>query len=199
MSYITICDSYTILNSSLAKLCKDFNVEHSKGLFPHSFSNENTLNYIGPTPNIECYKNISQDVYNLLYTDKNWSFKDESIKYLNLDLLSLFQVIKAFNHHLFLTFGISITDGLTISSIASRIFFNNYYNNSIPLINKLDIYSDIKQSYYGGCTEVYKPYGNNLNYYDVNSLYPYSALNDMPGTKVQYLEGVNKKLVASHK
>ena len=40
-------------------------------------------------------------------------------------------------------------------------------------------------------TEVYKPYGTNLFYYDVNSLYPYVALQDMPGLvckKVTYLE-----------
>lgn len=37
--------------------------------------------------------------------------------------------------------------------------------------------------------EVQKPYGENLYYYDVNSLYPYVALQDMPGlecSKIQY-------------
>ena len=39
----------------------------------------------------------------------------------------------------------------------------------------------MKLAYYGGITELYKPYGENLFYYDVNSLYPYLALQDMPG------------------
>nr|YP_009327880.1 hypothetical protein [Epichloe festucae]APB96839.1 hypothetical protein [Epichloe festucae]APB96899.1 hypothetical protein [Epichloe hybrida] len=45
--YITISDSYTILNSSLAKLAKTFNVSTLKGNFSHDFANENTLFYIG--------------------------------------------------------------------------------------------------------------------------------------------------------
>lgn len=45
------------------------------------------------------------------------------------------------------------------------------------------MYRDIKQGYYGAITEVYKPYGEKLYYYDVNSLYPYVALQDLPGTQ----------------
>lgn len=33
------------------------------------------------------------------------------------------------------------------------------------------MFGDIKQAYYGGVTEVYRPYGTNLLHYDVNSLY----------------------------
>ena len=39
----------------------------------------------------------------------------------------------------------------------------------------------IRRGYYGGHTDVYIPYGENLHYYDVNSLYPFSMLRDMPG------------------
>jgi hypothetical protein len=56
-----------------------------------------------------------------------------------------------------------------------------YYNNNIALISNRDMWNSIKKGYYGGIAEVYKPYGENLYYYDVNSLYPYTALNDMPG------------------
>lgn len=31
----------------------------------------------------------------------------------------------------------------------------------------------IRRAYYGGHTDTYKPYGENLYYYDVNSLYPF--------------------------
>jgi hypothetical protein len=40
----------------------------------------------------------------------------------------------------------------------------------------------------GGITEVYKPHGKNLYYYDVNSLYPFVALQDMPGLDYQKVE-----------
>jgi hypothetical protein len=37
----------------------------------------------------------------------------------------------------------------------------------------------------------YKPYGENLYYYDVNSLYPYAALQTMPGILAHKLEYSN--------
>jgi len=74
-----------------------------------------------------------------------------------------------------------IHDSLTISKLAVNLFLSKYYKNNIANINKVSMYNDIKQGYYGGITEVYKPYGENLYYYDVNSLYPYVALQDMPG------------------
>ena len=39
------------------------------------------------------------------------------------------------------------------------------------------MYEFIKDSYYGGAVDVYKPYGKNVYRYDVNSLYPYIMKN----------------------
>jgi hypothetical protein len=75
-----------------------------------------------------------------------------------------------------------------------NIFLNRFYKNNIPLINNKSIYTNIKESYFGGITEVYKPYGKKLYYYDVNSLYPYSALNSMPGLHCVYEEDINKNI-----
>ena len=72
-------------------------------------------------------------------------------------------------------------ESITISGLAMKILLNKYYNNNIPFIKKPSIYKDIKKGYYGAITEVYKPYGENLYHYDVNSLYPFVALQDMPG------------------
>jgi hypothetical protein len=69
---------------------------------------------------------------------------------------------------------------------------DHYINPVIPLITQKTIYNDIKQAYYGGKTEIYKPYGKNLYYYDINSLYPFMALNDMPGTDCKYNEFYRK-------
>ena len=55
-----------------------------------------------------------------------------------------------------------MTKTITISSLAVWIFMKHYYNNNIPAINKSNIYREIKQGYYGGITEVYKPFGDNL-------------------------------------
>ena len=109
------------------------------------------------------------------------------------DLLSLFEVIRKCNRELFLTFDINFSDALTISGLAQRIFIQKYYEKPIiPLINKDKISVDLRISYYGGITEVYIPKGKNLFYYDVNSLYPFVALNDMPGTQCTFVQYFNK-------
>jgi hypothetical protein len=74
------------------------------------------------------------------------------------------------------------------------IFLRRYYDNNIPLIKTKSIFNDIKNSYYGGVAEVYKPYGKNLYYYDVNFLYPYAALNPMPGLSCVFIENINKNI-----
>ena len=38
----------------------------------------------------------------------------------------------------------------------------------------------MRRGYYGGATDYYHLQGENLYYYDVNSLYPYAMLNPMP-------------------
>jgi DNA polymerase type B, organellar and viral len=95
---------------------------------------------------------------------------------------------------IYLDYNVNIMDNLTISGLAVRIFLKDFYQHNIPCINKISMYRDIKKGYYGGITEVYKPYGENLYYYDVNSLYPFVALQDMPGltcSKVYYKHGVD--------
>ena len=63
--------------------------------------------------------------------------------------------------------------------------------NTIPLI-KPKLHYIIKQSYFGGITEVYKPYGENIKSYDVNSLYPTSMHNfPMPTGKMYHFKNNN--------
>ena len=58
----------------------------------------------------------------------------------------------------------------------------------IPSINQIYLFNFIKEAYFGGITEVYKPFGTNLVYIDNNSLYPVSSLNPMPGTNCFFVE-----------
>lgn len=82
---------------------------------------------------------------------------------------------------MFLYYDIDMVDSLTLSSLAIKLFMSKCSNNNMPSITKPSLYNHVKLAYYGGITEVYKPIGENLLYYDVNSLYPYTTLNDMPG------------------
>lgn len=86
-----------------------------------------------------------------------------------------------------------MTDYLTITSLALNIFIKYHYPvEVIPLIKNSRVYSDIKNAYYGAIIEVYKPYGENLYYYDVNSLYPFVALQGMPGIYCIKKDLINK-------
>ena len=153
------------------------------------------MSYIGETPSINYYANsITLEEYNDIKKDV-WNFKEESLSYLSKDLISLYQVLKKVNRALFLDFNVKMTNCLTVSKMSYEIFSKDYLSidKPIPLINTKAIYRDIKLAYYGGNTEVYKPYGENLYYYDVNSLYPYVSLNDMVGLECHKQEYINKK------
>jgi hypothetical protein len=79
----------------------------------------------------------------------------------------------------------------TISSLAFGIFRSNFLlkDIKIPLIFN-EIYKDIKDSYTGGSVDVFKPYGENIKGYDVNSLYPYiMKFCKMPVATVKYFTG----------
>ena len=149
-------------------------------MFPYKFATEDNLFYEGNMPSIVYYPGISLDVYNNMSVH-TWSFKEETLKYLTNDLLSLHEIFTKANKQVFLDYNLDVSRSTTISGLAVHFFLKDFYKNNIPNINKLSIYKDVKQAYYGGMTEVYKPHGINLYYYDVNSLYPYVALQDMPG------------------
>ena len=61
----------------------------------------------------------------------DWSFKNESIKYLNSDLMSLYQVITKANKQVFLDYGLNMVDHLTISKLALELFLSKYYNENM--------------------------------------------------------------------
>jgi hypothetical protein len=65
------------------------------------------------------------------------------------------------------------------ATLSMKIFRQSFLKLTIPSLNShLDSY--IRLGYFGGATDHYKQYGENLYHYDVNSLYPFVMLNDMP-------------------
>lgn len=133
-SKIYLFDSYLILPSSLRTLASKYKVSDQKGYFPYSFLSEDTLNYIGPTPSISQFNGISAEEYEGLISF-TWNLRAELIRYLELDLKSLYQVINIFSRDIFNREKIDITKLPTISSIAFKIFRSNYLENSkLPII-----------------------------------------------------------------
>lgn len=89
-------DSQQLLISSLSKLGKSFNVDIQKSIFPYDFVNENNLDYIGGVPDLKFFDNLNQEDYNIYNNDfynNNWNLKNETIKYCEIDCISLYQII----------------------------------------------------------------------------------------------------------
>lgn len=184
---IKIRDSYLLLPHSLRQLAIEFEVE-SKGYFPYKFVSEGTLDYIGRTPSYKFYENIDVATYQTELKD-NWSTKDETLLYLEKDLIAQYQVLEKFAKNIYSQYQLNITSCLSLPSLASGIFRSSFYEKPVIPILTGKIYKDIRSSYVGGITEVYKPRGENLYTYDVNSLYPYAMKQDMPtGTPVYTTE-----------
>jgi hypothetical protein len=197
-------DSYLILPSSLRKLVSSFNVE-SKGIFPYKFVNNEhiPLNYVGKFPRFTFfdYKDILENKveyikYKNSFNNKSWNLREETIKYCELDCVILYEILNKFSKEIFIKFRLDIHKYPTISSLAFAIYRSNFLKNeyNIPLIHG-EIYDFIKQSYFGGRVDVFKPYGENIEGYDVNSLYPSQMKYfDMPVGAPAYFEGDITKL-----
>lgn len=146
-------DSYLILLNSLRKLCKSFKVQTVKSIFPYLFVNKNNLNYIGNVPDFQYFDNkINLDEYNEYkskFNDNNWNLKSEAIKYCEIDVISLFQVIRKFGEMIFNLFKINIHKYPTLPSLAFAIFRSNFMTeNTIPQLTG-KISKDIREGYTG--------------------------------------------------
>ena len=108
------------------------------------------------------------------------------LDYMRQDIRLLGGVMRKVQEIYWTQYKVDIVTKLTLSSLALTIFRTNYYDPDnwpihIPSQNE-DTF--IRRAYYGGHADVYKPLGENLYYYDVNSLYPYVMKSfPMPGGK----------------
>lgn len=116
--------------------------------------------------------------------------KAETIKYCNKDCIILWNVINTFNELIFEKFNLNIHRFQTLPSLAFGIYRSKYLKDfKVPLISG-QIFNDIRKSYTGGACDVYKPFGENLYIYDVNSLYPFVMMNrPMPVGDIKFFEG----------
>lgn len=187
-------DSLLMLPLSLRKLCKAFNVDlaSSKTIFPYDFVNlsDVSLNYDGIVPDFEYFSAVSKSDYDN-YKNKyiTWNLKKETIKYCELDCISLYKVLETFNELIYSKFKLNIHKFPTLPSLAFAIYKTHYMKEKlIPRIGG-EIYNFIRSGYTGGHTDMYKPYSKNVYAYDVNSLYPSVMRNsDMPVGSPKYFE-----------
>ena len=174
-------DSLLLLPSSLKKLGENFNVEIKKGIYPYTFVNNInvSLDYKGPIPSHKYFEKVTkiEDLkeyikYVNFFKDKQWSLRDETLKYCKNDVISLYLIIHKFQVRIFRLFETDINKYPTLSSLAFSIYRIKYLKkHQIPCITG-ELYRHLKKSYSGGSVDVYKPIGKDINRYDVNSLYP---------------------------
>lgn len=183
-------DSFKILPMSLAKLSKDFALTYGKldlweevqTAYPNQY--ENAVDFLNTC-----------DPDDPIY-----------LKYLGYDCISLYELLEKVME----VSGIPEDDFVKILSTASmsRYLFKNGYKGRIfksPDREKtdfeiltsmkawssqkpakgtpyewLEIEYHMRQGFYGGRTEVFKPVAANAYHFDVNSLYPFAMLNEYP-------------------
>lgn len=189
-------DSMLLLPGSLAKLAKSFNVE-DKGIFPYEFINNKDipLDYKGSIPNREFFSKLSIKDYikyciNHKISNSTWDLEKEIVKYCELDVKVLHQVINKFSMEIFDLYRVDVIKYPTLPSLAFSIYRTRFINKSnIPIILG-EMYNDIFKSYTGGSVDLYLPYGEDVHVYDVNSLYPFTMhKNEMPVGNPVYFEG----------
>ncbi|KAM7262228.1 hypothetical protein ACFE04_021305 [Oxalis oulophora] len=113
--------------------------------------------------------------------------RNEYIEYMKQDIRFVGGVMQKAQSICSKLYEIDIVSKITISSLALTIFRMKYYNDSVFPIHIPNKNEDtfIRKGYYGGHIDAYTPYGENLFYYDVNSLYPFVMKSfPLPGGKL---------------
>lgn len=182
---IVFKDSFKILPLSIRSLIKSYNIKTNKLYFPYSYLRIDNLFYKGILPEKSFFENIPDLEYQKMkneFSNKKWVMKDELLKYMKNDIVSLYQILDIFSQEMYNLENINITSVSTLSSITLKTYLSNYYNkNKTPIhIPRYNNYLNIKNAYYGGRVEVFKGYVENIYIYDVVSLYPYCMLKELP-------------------
>lgn len=174
--HLKLKDSLLLLNTSLYNLGKQINTEYRKDNFPYSFMTSETIYYKGVCPPDKYWNKPPKNRVQI------WDARVETLKYLENDLKTLYEVINKYADEIFKKYQINITDHNTISSLSLKIFQSNFYDMSKNTLQTLTGISEtqIRHAYRGGMVMVNKREIEKGYLYDVNSLYPYAMLNPMP-------------------
>lgn len=108
--------------------------------------------------------------------------------YLEVDCKALYECLEEFTRVIYELSDGNCSPQLTMGSTTMSMYRTQFQEEAIPqsfnpipdntydeMVSAYETSNeyDIRKSYFGGRTEVYKMYGEDLNHYDVNSLFPY--------------------------
>jgi hypothetical protein len=110
----------------------------------------------------------------------------ENQEYLYNDVVGLYEILEKFADW-------GLNGGklrMTLPSQSLQIFTTKFQESALQPLSEEDE-AFIRKGYFGGRVEIFRMTGENLNYYDVNSLYPFCMLQEMPaGRPLQVNERV---------
>ncbi len=162
-----IKDSLLLLPGSLMNLSKSFKIETPKEIFPSKLFEKESFYADLVTNQVPDYKYFNQsevsledyNIYCSLFKNKSWSLKTETLKYVDIDCIALHQILIKFRYIIFDRWGIDIHTTPTLPALCFAIYRSSFMNNyKIPKIGGKMLH-DINQSYTGGATDMYIPYG----------------------------------------
>jgi hypothetical protein len=166
---LTWKDSYRIFPNSLEGLCKQFNVEGKVSKYDKEFNNISMFD--------------KPEVFE--------KFKEYSLQ----DSIALYNAMISAQNLYFKEFQIDISSIYSTASLAFKLYRTKFIPVDIPLLTP-DEDRYIRKAYLGGATDYYKACGEELYWYDVNSLYPFAMMGELPYKIVQKhkdLSSVNVK------
>jgi len=134
---------------------------------------------------------------------------EELKKRCEYDVISLYHILKKVNRELYKLYKVNILNCMTISQYSQKLFRTRYLKHSIPnpyllkvgdeYRNREDLIHFVQESYKGGRTEVFSlKTGENLYYYDINSLYPFAmSFTKIPIRHFSHLKNISVKQLIS--
>lgn len=163
----TFLDSYRLFPFSLDNLCKMYNI-------PGKFSKY-------------------RDSWNNISLFSNEAGLNEFMEYSKQDSICLLEALLRAKQIYIDKYDVNITKAVSTPSLSLLIFRRVFQQLSIPIL-KWDLDNIIRSSYFGGSSDFFQFHGKNIKYYDINSLYPFAMLNDMPLQFLYSIDGCLMKL-----
>jgi hypothetical protein len=135
-------------------------------------------------------RNESKETAKIMSIDYYNKNKKQVEAYLKEDCINLAKAIEKFEE---IT---STKIKATIASTAFSYFFNNFQKDLKFQRQDDFLKSFLRKGYFGGRTEVFKRYGENLFYYDINSSYPYIMQKfEMPLSEIEFTKEYRKNRI----
>jgi len=162
---LTFKDSLRIFNVSLDSLCQTFNVKGKSSKYKLKYNNINIFN-------------------------KYWLLKS-LIEYGKQDSIALLKALHEAQNIYIQKYNVDIATIWSSSTLSLKIFRQNFLDLPIPTLNESIDYF-VRDGNFGGATDHYKMYGENLHHYDVNSLYPHVMRNPLPFLPLTFINDMSK-------